>query len=896
MDEGGRQNKEQFRKNIGGFLDPEMLADLEPLLHKHFIGPPKTAKGGSENGTNLKLKIEKRTIPPPLPQTSSSSDVYTKKIASFKKKLKTFKGISNPAQDNGIRNKIVVHIPENIQKKNSTFGSNTNSTLKSNLHKNLETNDSKSTNFCSKLDFSYNHSETKLSYNSNDNNKDANGTGKAKDNNNTMNLKNSVPINSYEFSNESPLSLRTSPKISRSFGIDSFETSSPTLSIFNAGSSDLHMPVRKLAKENKCSICDLKLDTLYNVQDNERIVELRCGHMTHEECLVMELELNLSVDQAVLNDKSTIIEHLPLCPLCPSHLNTKTIPKDDNLLTQMFTRLITSTFKNSSKNHLLNSTTLTMPTPLTPKFPDSFKFDETDPSTSSFYPSLHQSTIDKIVKEENIDTRNILSCLNGDNYGIISSVPDRNVENDNESINKLKPLKSSFYKKHSKKPSRGSFVSGTSAIVSSVRNETPTNETYGSWNGKFPNNLIKQEFIDDLITLSTKGIIKDYEDSDFMLTNEFIKSLGKFRIVDKFNLLDSHSKSELNITENYCFLFDHMLLMFNLFDYKFKLISISLSTFIDISEPGCLILKASKNAELFYKLIFNSNELEMKWRGALTDMKQHIDNDLVTSTLKSNEFDDIIESELSDSRTDIETIGTLQSYIGEDGYRRLPTGVCPRFYEGTINSLVFKEKPTNAIIVLNQTNYIPSSVTAIKNIFKSLSMIGINIKLILCSTSTLSMKSKVLDNCELNKNESQKINDLFMSKIDVYQEKLEERDFSNMKEDTVIEIMNDYIGACNNKDRVTTMIISNSSLKDISSLQTATSLLVEIGLDARKKSNREDVADLASWDDIMEVICVYCGLEFDESDFYHSSDNDDDDDDDHEDSYVSHSDHIRNKF
>jgi hypothetical protein len=828
----------RYKKNVGLFMDADMLADLEPSLNKHFLGThrendEKTRSLNSSNSQN-------NSFPPPLPETSSSSDIYTKKIASFKRKLKTLKGINHNNNNHNAdlkKDKLIIKIPKELD--NPNWNSKSISTFNSNTIRNTD----------------------------------------------VSNLKNSTSNNNSN--NISEIDMEHNSKLSFQLNKETFETSSPVISMFNSNSSDLQMRVRKSSKENKCSICDIQLDTLYNIQDVERIIELKCDHMVHEECLLMELEINLSLNNIILSDRSMIIDYLPPCGLCNDKMKKKIIPKDDNLLTHIFTRIITSNLSGKSSKLFIDNSVISVPTPLTPTFTDNSKFNDTEQSSSSFYSSLNQSILINNTNindntndaVNNLNTTNILKSLH-ENTGLEGSQPDSHRYSSIKS--EIKVPKSTFYKKHNKKPSRGSFISGTSAIISSVDNEPPVN---GILKENIPDNLTKQKLLDGLIALSTRKLIDDNEDSDFTLTDEFIKSLGKFRVVDKMSLIDSSTtsnNSESPAYKCYCYLFEHMLIALNSETYKFKLISINLSTFIDTFELGTIILKTSKNAKTLYKLLFNDRGLELKWKNALTNMKQHIENRLVTSTLKGNEFDALIANQLQDFG-DVETIGTLQSYIGHDGYRRLATGVCPRFYESTINSFNLREKPANAIIVINQTKYIPSSIVPIKNITKSLLMIGIDVSLIFCSTSVLSMNSNVLDNYGLKKNELKKKGDLCMLKIDEYQQNLHEKNL-RFKAATLADEINHYVNITNvDESNIITIMISNATLNNIESIPTTDSILIEIGLEANKKSNREDINDLASWDDIMEVICIYCSLEFNESDFYMSSeDRDDDDEEDYE--------------
>jgi pheromone-response scaffold protein len=240
------------------------------------------------------------------------------------------------------------------------------------------------------------------------------------------------------------------------------------------------------------------------------------------------------------------------------------------------------------------------------------------------------------------------------------------------------------------------------------------------------------------------------------------------------------------------------------------------------------------------------------------------------------------QSKKSSIVDDVATIGTLQSYVGEDGYRRLPTGVSPRFYEGTINSLIFQEKPSKAIIIINQSKLIRSSMSPVRNMIKSLSMIGIEILLLLCSTSTLSENSNVIDSYELGKKELRRKEEELMETIERYE------NFLKMTAENgngtavclssgmcVGDKVRDYIvHAPQDMDlnEILNITVSNTSLRNFKDPMTSNKIFIEVGLDSRQKTNSSDVVDLAGWEDIMEVVCVYCGLEFDESDFYVSTD------------------------
>ena len=743
--------------NIGPFIDADTISQLEPALNRHYIGTPRPSKH-----TPVGADRYRTGNPPPLPEISSSSDIYAKKIELFKKKLKNLKGLSTTAP----------------KKKKQ------------------------------------------------------------------MSPSSSAPL-------ASPYGYTTGKSTTMGFNNDNFDASSPKVLDYDASDSNIQypsltrpeIPIRKrsVGKQNACSICNIDLDTFYNLQDGERIVELLCSHTAHEECLVMELELNLSIENTPLPDRAMIPEFLPQCASCPSF--TRATPRDGRLLTDIYNRILASHIEKSHGS--LNESTLSMNSPVTPTSSESPKFEDTESSSNSDY-TAHQLSTLTLLKNPTSLPKNL-------------GKTDRNVS----------------YKTHNKKASRGSCTSGTSAIITSV-GESKSEDNDASWCAGFADELVERKFTEDLINLSSQGVIKATIDPDLILSKDEIKSLGSLRMVDKIDLLNSEGGIVSEAIENYCFLFQHMLLALRSTDFQYDLISVNLSTYIDSSEPGFLIMKNSKTSKDYHKFIFHSKTLENRWKAAFSNLRMNLNYSLFTSTLEVDEFDHLIDNK-SSNPSDVETLGTLKSYIGEDGYRRLPTGVCPRFYEGTINSLVFSPKPSNAIIILNQTKHIPSSVVPIKNIIRSLSMIGIDILLILSSTSDISMDSCILDSCELDKKNLKKHGDQFLSKIDDFQALLQ-RNRNGLKKlqsstciGKVVEHYTQKFQSTVSLGSILNVIVSNTSLQNVRNIPTTSNIMIEIGLEAGKRSNRPEVADLADWTDIMEVICVCCGLEFDESDFYPSS-------------------------
>lgn len=856
--------KTNINNHIMPFIDADTVIQLEPSLNKHFVGASKM----SNNNQSMEKKPINIQNPPPLPETPSSSDVYTKKIESFKKKLKNLKSLSTSTPS-----------PSSVKLSSLSATSAVSNTKVS------------STNLGKKHNEFDGHFHRHRHYTHQNNNIENNKNKKINDKfidfiNNTS--EKNIKVNSNNFETSSP-------------AVSSFSNAlCDETNIYFSNSSKSNIPIvrRSNIKQYKCSICNIDLDAFYNLKDGERIIDLKCNHIAHEECLIIELELNISMSNIVLPDKSSFLNYFPNCSLCFNNM-IKAIPKDDTIITDLYNRILTCNIKTNSNSHLAsnsnlnislnlnsssnletinNTSNLSINSPLTPTFSDSSKYLDTEFSSNSEFISNQLNTLDITKNTPNDNIININNIPNNKQQVNIYSDFKKYPEKSNKTI---------IYNKHSKKESRGSVASATSAIISSASNDKDKdinnlNARELSWCSGFSHEMLQRKFLDELTHLSSQNIIKDSTDYDIVLNNDLLKSLGSLRIVDKINLVNCINGIESKPTEYYCYLFQHMLLILNSIELKFDLISINLSTYIDSSKSGSLILKNTKNSRVYYKFIFNSKILEINWATALNNLKIKFDSNLFTSTIKIDEFDCLINMEPVINTEEVETLNLSHSYIGDDGYERLPTGVCPRFYESTINSLIFKSKPSNAIIVLNQTNPILNSVVSIKNIVKSLLMIGIDVLLLFCSSSDITLDSKIIHYCELTKKKFKKNCNEFLSNIDYYQEILSNKTIKYLDE-TIYHKITDYTNKNKKESDIVHVMISNASLKKIKDIPTTNNILIELGLDNNNKSNRLDVVDLADWSEIMEVICAFCGLEFDESDFYFSSDDSDTDDCDNDD-------------
>ncbi|ODV87305.1 hypothetical protein CANARDRAFT_5853 [[Candida] arabinofermentans NRRL YB-2248] len=621
---------------------------------------------------------------------------------------------------------------------------------------------------------------------------------------------------------------------------------------------------RKQRIATNCLFCELSLENVLVYGDNnesEKIYDLSCGHCCHEKCLLLEMELILQTNTDFTNSAS----YFPICPQCEK--KKKAIPIGGQLVIDEFvTKIMLGSlhqhqqqFQNQNNNNV-NDVSITPPIRMSNQFVSSSNF----PS-----PTIQQ-------RRRKSDSLTI--------------VPPRDL----------------LTNKHKKKPSRGSSISAISSIISSASNKSPvipssSNQSLPAalqnrWNSNFPLYLLKSKFTNELRQLAIQKVISESNVSDNKLDPNSLEFFGQLRLFDKL----SSSEDGLNWCEYYCYLFRSGLLMIDLEKCTFYSLEILENTRIEVRSDSILTLKSLAGGSGQVHLSCKDTNVVEKWSVGLSNENIEFPSELITSTIKEDEFYDILSfSEADEDEIASGSTNNMKSAI-------LPNGVNPRFYEATINSLIFRRKPSQMIIVINQLISSSHSLVSIRNIVKSLLLVHIDIFLIFTSTENLSDHTKVLDSVKISSKAPDDGNKwLPLDRIDEYQKDLNALtpradkspvSFDDTNEhhskDELSNILTQHVSRFSSReglDDITTVVLSGAKLKNTISLPTFKNVLIEISTKTVANSftdNQPNVCCLANWDEAMEVICGYIGLEFDDSDFDSSSSSDESDDDDDENANI----------
>lgn len=388
---------------------------------------------------------------------------------------------------------------------------------------------------------------------------------------------------------------------------------------------------------------------------------------------------------------------------------------------------------------------------------------------------------------------------------------------------------------HRKKPSRGSQAAANYSTFTSVSERSPSSPQFDveRWASRYSMAELQTKITSELVSLAQHEVIRSNTDQ-ISLTNALVRSFGNLRLVDKLSI-----STDTDLwTEGYCYLFDHMLVLIDLNAKVFQLLGISQFATVDVPSRWWIRLCGLKpdNAQRCFSCPL-SQVLE-KWVSALTNLKIEFPNNLVTSTIREDEF---------------------YSLIGDP--KKAP-GVNAALYESTILD-DSQPKPASMSILVNNCQPSASSLVSIINIMKSLVMIKIDVTLLLCSSEDLDRNTHLIDRYELDHENT-------LGEAETLTERINNASTMPPGPVTVKSVLSDLQGSI-------LVVMSNTSLDQLADLPDA--LLIEVNSTAKQTSKDSKIESLISWEDAMEVICTQCGLEFDDTDFGIISDESDDDSD-----------------
>lgn len=587
---------------------------------------------------------------------------------------------------------------------------------------------------------------------------------------------------------------------------------------------------------SSCIFCNLDMGLMYSLNNGERLIKLKCDHQAHEQCITMEVELN---DNFKIDTNEGKELAFPNCSICKE----KAFPADPSELNTILETAIFNRIKNRAHEVV---------PPLSPSLNIS------RPGNMINLKELkHNNSLVKPIDLNEKPTLEVKEKV--DFLGIPSRSPKRSADippKQYEIVDISPEHKSKSNSGHKKRQSRASVATGVPLIVSSATEykipESLKNKT--NWTTKYSVHLLSKKLENDLIKLSQDGTINPVEVANFVTMYSTLESFGEIRVADKMLV---KGMNDDKYSECYCFLFGFAILIFQIESLTFTVMNINYLTMCELDEKDILCIKPSRQDEVTLRLDSQMDYLTRKWEIAITIPSMFFDNSVITNTIKEDEFDYLFKSNSSTVKAKTE-------------FKKLLTGVDPRFYISIINNINITHKPERIVLILNQFPYATSTTLAMKNIICALHMIKIDIDLILTSSKFMKLDSCIISHHQLLATGSDDELTSFVEIIEnfestFYEDKDDYEPNLDTFENTIVNIINQNKGT--SIEDIHTILLSNTGLKNIGPLPTKKNIMVEIGLLNENKSFRSNVIDLSDWEDVMEVICNSCSLEFDEDDF-----------------------------
>lgn len=582
-------------------------------------------------------------------------------------------------------------------------------------------------------------------------------------------------------------------------------------------------------RTTNCIICDLEMDTMYSLENFERLILLRCDHLAHEQCLTMEVELHNSLNSDPDQDKEMFF---PKCLICKE----TAFPVDPNDVNTIFSTAIFNKLNIEGCGEA-------SPLSATLEINESKFMHEMTPTEEENHPA---TPINDELKLKNVEPLIIPSKS--------PKRPRPGIVKQHITVDITEEHHLSQTKTHSRRRPQGSNVPAIPLVVTSAAEYKipPSLKNTNNWTNKFSIHSISNKFTADLIRLSQDDIIKPREMANFITMLTTLETFGEVRIADKMMVRGANNTEFI---EYYCFLFSSAILFVDFESMAFTTMSISYLTNCELDDDDILNIKPTRRAEIIWQLDSQMDYLTRKWEVALTVPWLYFDNSVITNTITENEFDHLL--------------GSRSTNKEECQYKKLLTGVDPRFYNSIINDVNIIHKPDRIVLILNQFPYSATTTFTMKNIIQALHIIRINIDLILTCSKFIKIDSCIVSHHELLGSDGEAKLKPFLEIIDDFEYNFyEEDDYDfniNTLEKTILDIIH------NNKNTsiedIHNILLSNTTLNNIGQLPTRKNIMIEIGLLSENKSFKSNIVDLADWDDVMEVICSFCSLEFDESDF-----------------------------
>ncbi|CDK29692.1 unnamed protein product [Kuraishia capsulata CBS 1993] len=628
------------------------------------------------------------------------------------------------------------------------------------------------------------------------------------------------------------LNSRNSPSIPQ---LTQITESSPTPPVRRA---------RKVPVSRECLYCnELLTNTLDTVGFDEetrieRAIELKCGEFAHEKCLIVLMEDadSSSADGSLIGSLSAVF---PDCTKC----NRKATPLDPRDIDLLLTaRLMSITRKDDQ-----------------PEVPESRLAGS--PVKSATRPSATVSALGSTLPrqhQQQVLYRNSYRSPVAASHSRNSSL--RVTRNGlSKALAPPVELDAGFIPSHKKRTSRGSSVSAISSIISSVSESSASSTLRLTQDDEIDLALRRSLFLSSLLAIES-----------LKLSDTILDSFGLLRLADKMLV----SKDEINWSMSYCYLFSYQLLILDISCksyYTVRLVSGMSNSSLDIPQTStgkqCIFISTPspsviKLGTLDKGAIFLSGTVSPiveKWGAALSDLNLMFPSNMLSGSIEPET--DLHGAPPRSSRASLSTI------------KQPPVSAT-----GTNSILSMNlEKPATILLIINQLTPTQESLTVIKNIIMSMTLIRIEVVCIFTYDDVPSLDSPVAVHEVVGSGSK---DDAGFEDITSLIKKFHTflQDGNKESQALLKDVYSNYISSRHSKlEKVTTVAVSTTPLRDLKAFPTQKNVFVEVTTtpDMKLLNNRHSVMNVTRWDDVMEYICQCLGLEFDESDFESSSDEDD---------------------
>ncbi|EHN03195.1 Ste5p [Saccharomyces cerevisiae x Saccharomyces kudriavzevii VIN7] len=348
-----------------------------------------------------------------------------------------------------------------------------------------------------------------------------------------------------------------------------------------------------------CTLCD---EPISSRRKGEKIIELTCGHLSHQECLIISFGTNSKADVGAL---------FPLCTKCKENANkaVQCIPKNDELKDLLISDFLIHKIPDSE-----------LPTTSQSQFPLSSSL---LPPFGSSYTPVERQTI--YSQAPNLSPNLILAAPPKDRNQIPQKYPKRPFLHIPSGHRRTISNTSSIFTMTSMVSSANDSVSIISDSMQQRDDET-----------KIPLPLLRSYFI--------QVLLNNFQDNlqDWKIDGDY----GLLRLVDKLMVSEDGQK----YLQCWCFLFENALVVAEVDGEDVDVLEIRLKNLEIFTPVSCLkmttleasVLKCTLNKEdcstssnLYIVEKINSDESTtvQKWISALLNHDFVFDEDNITSTL-----------------------------------------------------------------------------------------------------------------------------------------------------------------------------------------------------------------------------------------------------------------------